>query len=415
MNKITLQNFDKVISKIKCDLLLNQQFFGLILSKINVILLDQDDDHALAYTDGKSICFYRNHIEDCTIENIKFVLCHEIMHLLLNHLIRRNDKHPIIWNFATDYIVNYLLKHNKKLVGTTYKDDPIGEMPTHCLYDSKYNENWNAESIYNDLLENGGSSDGKLQISSLIIQDNRDIKTDYHPQSAGDKGEVSDRNSKEFIIDICSNLNKICSKSEIPSCISRLFEKFSNINYNWKAILYSYVKTLLSQSTSTWKKPSRRSVSLDTYLPNINKTKHFKCNIAIDTSGSMDYDDINDVISNIYSMCNQMQSFTMNIFTFSGICHTDSLITITEKDTNKLQKLELKSNWSTNIKAAFQFVEDNKQLKDSDVFICMTDGYDNIENLVYKKPLIWCICNNNNFINPSKCYNSKIVHIPRRK
>ncbi len=416
MNEVNKENFNKIISKIKCDFLLHYQFFGLILAKLNIRLSSKNIENAMAYTDGKNIYFIENNLKYLNIENIKFILCHEIMHLLLDHLIRRENKNPIIWNFATDYIVNYLLMNNKDSYG---KKDIIGEMPEYCLYDNKYDDNWNAESIYKDLIKNNGSNDGKLKIIDLSnnsIKDNRLLKLDIHTSSDG-IGEVSKENASYFASEICSNLDKNCSKSNIPSCILKLLESLQNINYNWKSILYKYIKKAISQNNSTWKRPSRRSVAVNTYLPKITKIEYLKFTIAIDTSGSMDKKDITDVLSNILSMCKQLDKFTLNLFTFSGTYHKDSLQTFTEKNIHeKINNFEIKTNWSTNIKSAFEFVKKNPILKDSDLFIVMTDGIDySIYDLQYKNPLIWCICNNSKFNSPIGCSKSIIIPMPRGK
>lgn len=412
--EVTKENFDKVISKIKCDLLLHQQFFGLILAKIKVKLTEDNIEEAAAYTDGRNIYFVESHLKDLNSENIKFIICHEIMHLLLDHLLRREDKNPIVWNYATDYIVNYLLRHNKD---SNDKLDPIGEMPDCCLYDDKYNYQWNAESIYEDLMNNNGSRDGKLQIINLSPKDNRSLKSDLHSSQNSKKGEVSKENATYFASEICSNLDKGCSKSELSSCITRILDSLQDINYNWKSILYKYIKKIMVKNNSTWKKPSRRSIAVNTYLPRTMKTEYFKFTIAIDTSGSMEKQDIDDVLSNILSMCRQLDKFTLNIFTFSGVCHKETLQTFTEKDIfKKINDFKMETNWSTDIRSAFEFVQTNKDLQDSDLFIVMTDGIDGmLPMLGYKNPLIWCICNNPNFKNPVGCSKAMVIPMPRGK
>ena len=417
MNKITSENFDKSISKIKCDLLLHYQFFGLILAKLNIKLVEDNIEDAIAYTNGKDICFIKNVLNkhELNIENIKFILCHEVLHLLLDHLLRREDRNPIVWNYTTDYLVNYLLKHNVNSI--THKVESIGEMPNCCLYDEQYNDKyWNAERIYKDLIENNGSKDGKLKIVNLSVKDGRDIKSDLHPIQ-DNKGEVSKENAAYFASEICSNLDKGCSKSNIPEGVARLLESLQNINYDWKSILYRYIKRIIIHNNSTWKKPSRRSVAVNTYLPKTIKIEDFRFTIAIDTSGSMDKSDIDDILSNILSMCRQLDKFTLNIFTFSGTCHRDTLQTFTEKDIfKKINDFQMKSNWNTDIKSAFEFVNENQNLKDSDLFIVMTDGIDySLSDLKYNNPLIWCICNNPGFKNPEGCSKSRIIPMPRGK
>ena len=60
-----------------------------------------------------------------TEEELDFVRCHEGMHRVLRHHLRMNDRDSELWNIATDYAINSILKKS----GMT--------MPKDGLYDAK--------------------------------------------------------------------------------------------------------------------------------------------------------------------------------------------------------------------------------------------------------------------------------------
>ncbi len=69
----------------------------------------------------------------------KFVLAHEFLHAALRHDVRRENRDPVLWNVACDYIINgWLLEMD------------VGQMPETALYDAAF-QGMSAESIYDTL------------------------------------------------------------------------------------------------------------------------------------------------------------------------------------------------------------------------------------------------------------------------
>jgi len=48
-----------------------------------------------------------------TKDDLTWILEHELMHLLLSHMARRFNKHPMMWNYATDMAINCKLESTK--------------------------------------------------------------------------------------------------------------------------------------------------------------------------------------------------------------------------------------------------------------------------------------------------------------
>ena len=77
-----------------------------------------------------------------SLEEWKFVLAHEYLHAALRHDVRRDERDPILWNVACDYVVNrWLVEMN------------VGQMPEGLLYDEQFT-GLSAESVYDILCEN---------------------------------------------------------------------------------------------------------------------------------------------------------------------------------------------------------------------------------------------------------------------
>ena len=86
-------------------------------------------------------------------EEWKFVLAHEFLHAALRHDERCEDRDPVLWNIACDYVVNDWLSEMK-----------IGQMPDFVLFNPEF-KGLSAESLYDllytDLRRHINECDGK--------------------------------------------------------------------------------------------------------------------------------------------------------------------------------------------------------------------------------------------------------------
>ena len=73
---------------------------------------------------------------DLSLREWKFVLAHEFLHAALRHDERCEDRDPVLWNIACDYVINGWLVEMQ-----------IGEMPDFVLYDPAF-KGMSAESLY---------------------------------------------------------------------------------------------------------------------------------------------------------------------------------------------------------------------------------------------------------------------------
>jgi|GEM_PF-722088 len=118
-----------------------------------------DYDHAEAYNVAIGAVAAEEHIifvnPDAPISELewRWVLVHEILHVVLEHHQRKGERDHMLWNVACDYVINNWLEQ----MG-------VGMRPEGVLFNPKY-KGRDAESIYDELLENGG--DEQVQLINL--------------------------------------------------------------------------------------------------------------------------------------------------------------------------------------------------------------------------------------------------------
>jgi hypothetical protein len=79
-----------------------------LLSNIDIYGSDEIRPKTMC-TDGKRIIFHPEFVEAQTDAAIRLVLAHELLHCIGDHMTRRKDRNPLIWNYACDYAINPIL------------------------------------------------------------------------------------------------------------------------------------------------------------------------------------------------------------------------------------------------------------------------------------------------------------------
>src|SRR6056300_1327095 len=125
----------------RVGLLLRHPFFGNMATRLRIQAADEWCPTAAV--DGRNLYFNTQFFDAMNNKEIEFVIAHEILHCVFDHLGRREGRDPKLYNIAADYIVNNLLVR-----------DRIGEKPSFidCFQDFKY-EGWTSEEVYEELFK----------------------------------------------------------------------------------------------------------------------------------------------------------------------------------------------------------------------------------------------------------------------
>jgi len=131
------------------NFLLILPFFGFLLTRQK--LVDASKWVPTAGVDGRHFYYNVGFINDLTIPEIQFLLCHELLHLIYGHLLRANYPNGLprihkLYNIAADYNVNA----DSLSALTINSREP--KLPDGCYYKREY-ANYSTEEIYEILLK----------------------------------------------------------------------------------------------------------------------------------------------------------------------------------------------------------------------------------------------------------------------
>ena len=130
----------EMLAKGRAGLILDMPFFGSLALRLRLV---EDLNQPTAWTDGKTLGYNPRWIENLSLDEVKGVLCHEVMHCANQHQNRRENREPCRWNSAADLAINPMIID----CGLT--------LPKGGLIDQQF-QDMSAEAIYTRLPQESG-------------------------------------------------------------------------------------------------------------------------------------------------------------------------------------------------------------------------------------------------------------------
>jgi predicted metal-dependent peptidase len=289
-------------------------------------------------------------------------MAHECWHVAFQHLSRRGNRDPIIWNVAGDYIINHLLTK----AGF--------EIPIGGLLDKKYGDEWSTDGVYDDLMKDKKDFD----TGTLML----DIREDEFQDSK--KGPTLDSAITNIIVRAKTQA-QVAGKAagEIPNEILRIIDELLNPKLPWPVILNRFLDQRTREEYS-WARRNRRY--RDDYMPSSHSYGLGHLTFAIDTSGSIDDDELQEMLSEIKGVQQIFNPEHMTIIDCDSVIHS-----VYEIDQNTdIMSLNFNGGGGTRFQPVLDYVSEHP----TQALIYFTDleGESLLEPVEY--PVLW-ICNSN--------------------
>jgi len=107
MNNLA-QNTDQAVKDrlitARVQLLLKNGFFGNLATRLQ--LQEASSWCPTAATDGRFFFYNTEFINSLDDDELIFLMGHEVLHNVYDHMDRRGNRDPRLWNIANDYVVN---------------------------------------------------------------------------------------------------------------------------------------------------------------------------------------------------------------------------------------------------------------------------------------------------------------------
>src|SRR5690242_12336593 len=159
MAKINQAARDKIVSA-RTTLLVSNGFFGFLALQMRLVEATEVGGHPIdtMAVDGKNLYYNPDWTLKLSSRECEGVVCHEVMHCALSHFDRRQNRDPMIWNIAGDFVINGDLRDSGFILpGTPLPFDQLVNPKSQSqkgiyLYDPKL-KGMSTEAIYDKLME----------------------------------------------------------------------------------------------------------------------------------------------------------------------------------------------------------------------------------------------------------------------
>ena len=345
--------------KAKIELMTRSAFISTIALSMQHIITDATKT---ADVNGAIIRYNPEFLKGQTIAQFAGLMAHECWHVAYQHLARRGSRDPIIWNCAGDYIINSMLTK----AGF--------EIPTGGLLDKKYNpdDDWSTDTVYDDLMEEHKDFDTETLMLDLREGEGGDME-----------GPALDSKVTNIIVRARTQ-SQMSGKAagEIPDEIERLINELLNPKLPWPVILHKFLDQRVREAYS-WARKNRRYPS-DTYLPSLHSYGLGHLTFAIDTSGSIEDEKLQEMLSEIKGIQEVFNPEHMTVIDCDSEIHQVHDV----DQTTDILSLNFHGGGGTRFQPVLDYVAEHP----TQALIYFTDLYGESDLDPVEYPILW-ICN----------------------
>jgi len=363
-SKIDFQARERLVTA-RIGLLLRHSFFGNLATRMQ--LINADLWCSTAATDGLKFYYNSRFIMMLKPKEVEFLVGHEVLHVVYDHMGRRGNRDPEMWNIADDYAVNADLKRHK--VGEFIKTVP-------CLYEQKY-DGKAAEEIYDDLMKNVQ----KISIEDLLDQmiddhmDGEDGDSDQEgegnkkgkrPSMSPEERERVRQEVKQAIINAAST----AEAGQLPANVERMIRQHTNPVMPWRELIQTNLTSAI-RSDYSWMRPSRRGWHMDAIMPGMNPGEEIDVVVALDMSGSISNSQAQAFLGEIGGMMNSFDGYKVHVFCFDTETYNPK--DFSSENLDLIEEYEPMGGGGTDFDCIFKYLKENAI--DPKRLIVFTDGY----------------------------------------
>ena len=262
--------FEEIIQKCILQVRRECSFFGSLMLFAQI---ETTKKLPTAATDGRKIFFNEEFLYSLSSKEQNALMLHEVLHIALLHVTRRQNRDPHIWNIAADIVVNDLIERNTSfpLPRGAITDRRFQDKSVEYIYEALLKSKKKYKLVINDILQPGNSEDneGDVNLSEPLSQEEVDEIESFWK----DKMEIL-KNSSEH------NLSN--GKGSLPAGIEQEISTILEPEVDWRHALWKYV----GKTPADFDDLDRRFIYKGLYLESL-LTEAVEVSVCIDTSGSV--------------------------------------------------------------------------------------------------------------------------------
>jgi predicted metal-dependent peptidase len=350
---------DPIIDKIivaRVGLLLRHPFFGNLATRLQI--KEATEWLPTAATDGRAIFFNREFFTPLSIKQVEFVIAHEILHNVFDHMSRNEGRDRKIFNIAADYCVN------GQIVRDRIGDHTIEGIK--IFHDPKY-YGWSAEQVYDEIFEKY-DEEQLAQLGQLL---------DEHIDWGENGKDGQPKYSKEELKQIRDEMREATMQAaqaagagNVPASIQRMIKELTEPKMNWREIIRQQIQSTI-KNDYTFMRPNRKGWHMNAILPGTNYDETIDICVAIDMSGSIGDEQAKDFLTEIKGIMEEYKDFNIKLWCFDTQVYNEA--SFTGYTVDEFDEYEVTGGGGTEFMCNWDYMKEHDIVPKK--FIMFTDGY----------------------------------------
>lgn len=352
----------KRIIEARIALILGSPFFGQLATKLK--LVNATKWCPTAGTDGKHLYYNEDFIADLDKKEMIFLMCHEVMHVVYDHMARIGGREPQLWNIANDFVINGQIV-DQGIGKIIYREGKVE--PCH---DKKY-DGLISEEVYELLKKQQEKEKDKFNAVGFDFHIDPNMPTD----PTGENGPIpmTDEQRKMLREEIKQEIIRAAKAAgkHTPEHILRMVNDLTEPKVDWRTLITNEILSIL-KSDYSFIKPNKKSWSTGGItLPGMPNDFKAYVAVAIDTSGSISDSMIRDFLSEIKGIMEQFKDFDLHLWCFDTGIHAYHLFT--PENLYDIDSYASGGGGGTSFEVNWDYMKENEIVPHT--FVMFTDGY----------------------------------------
>ena len=295
-------SLDEVVDKIivaRVGLLLRHPFFGNMATRLKI--QDASEWCKTAATDGRHLFYNREFFGGLTTKQVEFVVAHEILHNVFDHMGRNEGRDRQIFNIAADYCVNGQLIR-----------DHIGEQPPEIkIFHDPQHYNKSAEQVYDEIFEK--YDDDQLAALGQLLDDHIDWEKEGDGRPAYSKEEL--KQIRDEIREATMQAANAAGAGNTPANVQRMIKELTEPKMNWRELLRQQIQSTIKTDYS-FSRPNRKGWHTGAILPGMKFDETIDIAVSLDMSGSITDEMSMDFITELKGIMDEYKDYNIKLWCF---------------------------------------------------------------------------------------------------
>jgi len=375
-----------------------------------------------AYTDGINKVYCKEHIAEYKTESeLRSLVLHENLHVALKQIPRHRDllHDNTILNYAMDFVVNDVIKNTVGTVG--HNKEPLVTLDDGSWIYHPMFHNWSVRRVYEYLKkrkeeldkadqdgnqpqpcpqQNNSSTNGEGKNETDIDEALRNMDKGKDDHVFTEVKEMTTEELKELEDKVDRALRQggmLAGRmgASIPRVIGDLLEP----KVDWREVFREFVQSAMrGKDEYTWRKMNKSYLANDMYLPSMHSETMGELVVAIDTSGSIDNEQISEFASELASICETCSPDKVRVLWWDTKVHGEQIFEGNYGDIAKMLKPQ--GGGGTHVGCVSEYII--KSSINAEALVIFTDGYvENNPKWEVTTPTMWFVTQNSSFVPPA--------------